>query len=293
MGATVSRWISAFAALGALAATWLLQDRVRAISVGEYAFLPPPAQYLGLTVDPRIIRRLLGTRLVMADLIWIDTIIRADTLHEQEAFTSVYRAFKAVTVLDPDNIGAYYMAGLYLSVIKDDVKGATAILRAGARYLESHTQPSGSRGAWRIYFALGYNLIFEEHEVEEGGKWIMRAAKEPGAPALVIKLAERVSTERGRLDVAARLLNDLYRRANRAEERQRIQTRMLDVAARQELIELNEQFQTFLSSTKAYAFPKKRQLESFFRSTGHARNDMLGRPLTIDDRGRIAPINSR
>lgn len=263
-----------------------LQDSVRRIGAGATALVAPPPQYIGISIDPRIVRRFLGVRLVVADLIWIDTLIKSDINREAEAFTSVYRAFKVITTLDPDNLLAYYVAGMYLSVIKDDIKGASAILHEGVEWMDTHRYVW--KNAWRIPFSLGYNLIYEEQNVEEGGGFIRKAAELPNAPDIAKALARRVSTEQGRLEIAARVLNDVYERASRPEERQRIEAKMINVGVRRELLELNERFQEFLATTKANAFPRRRQFELFLRFINHSGRDMTGGAVYLNAMGKIA-----
>lgn len=280
-------------AMAILCATGFTQDYVRRLSAGEIIFIPAPAEFMGISIDPRIVRRLLGVRLVFADLIWIDTLIKSDTLHEQEPFSRVYRAFHTVVILDPDNLLVYYIAGSYLSIVKDDIKGASAILREGVQYMDTHS--NSWSGAWRIPFTLGYNLIFEERDIDEGSKWIQRAAQFPNAPQMVLTLAKHVATEAGRLEIGSRVLNEMYRSATRIEDKKRIEAKMMDFSERQELYELNEKFQTFIISTKSNAFSKKKQFQFFMRSLGHSGKDMLGRKLGINDGGKVVafPENHR
>lgn len=282
----ISRLKPALIAIAALLLTFFAQDQSRQLNLGELFKIPAPPQYIGVTVDPKVIRRLLGLRVVAADLIWIDAMIKADNAHESAAFTGLYRAFKAASELDPDNFQLHYVAGLYLSVIKNDVRGATVILREGAKRLESRGYSWDK--SWQLLFALGYNLIFEEEEVEEGGRWITKAAELPNAPGHVKSLAAHVSTERGRLEVAAGVLNDMYRRTKNPEDRQRIEQKMIAITANQDLLELNEKFQAFLKQTGAYAFPRKRQLQVFLHSHHHPGVDLLKRKIVIDKTGRLS-----
>jgi hypothetical protein len=270
-----------------LLATGGLQYLIHEVQPAEVAFVEMPADYVGLSVDPRIVRRLLGIRLVAADLVWIDTIIKSDTSHEKKAFTPLYRAFETILALDPDNIIAYYVAGAYLSVVKDDVHGATAILRKGVDYMRSH--PYSWPDAWSLPWTLGYNLVFEENDVEDGARWIKMAAEMPHVPPMVRKIASHVETERGQLEVAERVINDAYRRATRPEEKKAIEMKMVELGVRHELLDLNDRFKAYLSSTKAGAFSRKRQFEVFKRAIGHSGRDMLGRPLEVNDLGRIEP----
>ncbi|MBI2607181.1 MAG: hypothetical protein HYW49_13985, partial [Deltaproteobacteria bacterium] len=120
---------------GLVAAAFALQLYVRDFRAPGTAFVPEPPKFLALSLDPRIIRRFLGVRILAADLVWIDTLIKSDIEREKKDFTTMYQAARVMTALDPDNYFAYYVLGLYLSVIKDDIKGATAFLRDGAQSL--------------------------------------------------------------------------------------------------------------------------------------------------------------
>lgn len=282
-----SKQLSALIPLTLLASASIVQNAMHRISAGGTTLVSQPPQFVGLSIDPRIVRRFLGLRLVAADWIWIDTLLKADATREVEPFTGFYRAFKNIVTLDPDNLYAYYVAGMYLSVIKNDIKGASAILREGTEHLES-TGYTGS-GAWQIYYALGYNLIFEEHDVEAGSEWIRRAAEMPGSTAMIQTLAQHVSTEQGRLEIAARILADLRRRVTRPDEKAQVEKKMTDLAGRQEIADLNEKFQKFLGSTEAYALPKQKAFRFFLRSLGHPGKDLFGRRLGVNALGRIEP----
>jgi hypothetical protein len=63
---------------------------------------------------------------------------------------------------------------------------------------------------------------------------------------------------------------------------------MLDVAVKQELLDLNERFKDFLAKTKSGAFSRKRQFDLFLRNMNHSGKDMLGRPLILNDVGKIS-----
>jgi hypothetical protein len=242
---------------------------------------------MGLSVDPRVVRRLLGLRLIAADLVWIDTLIKADVEKEKDQRGALYRTVETIVALDPDNVIAYYIGGLYLSVIKDDVKGATALLLGGARYLDARGQRMA--GDWMIYFTLGYHLLFEEHDIDGSSEWFQKAGACEDAPFYVKATAQQFTTEKGMLEGGARMLSDFYRKLKTPEEKRRVERKMLEVGARQELLDLNEKFERFLFSTGAYALPRNRQFQLFMRSIGHGGKDLLGRALSINAVGKIAP----
>ena len=101
-------------------------------------------------------------------------------------------------------------------------------------------------------------------------------------------------TEKGRLEVAERVLNDSYRRATRPEEKSRIEAKMLEVSVRHELYDLNERFQVFLvvDDKAGASFSEERGSSRFSgdRSATTGR-DMMGRPLTVNNLGRIVSVD--
>lgn len=274
------------------AAAFALQAFV-GLSIPAHAEKKSETKFFALSIEPRIIRRLLGTRILVADLVWIDTLIKSDILRENVPYTSMYKAARVMTKLDPENFFAYYVFGMYLSVIKDDIHGASALVRSGAQLLKDRmTERSGFSKyflnvAWRVYYALGYNLIFEEVELEEGSRWIREAAAIETAPEYVKNLGRHIETEAGRLEVGARVLLDLMRRVKRDDEKKAIEKKLLRITVMQELADLNTRFAEYLRTTGASGIPRARALNLFLRSIHHAEVDLLGEKLRVDSSGRI------
>ncbi len=272
--------------------TAVLQSQVRSYTKDLVSSVELPPQYVGLTVNPKIVRQFLGLRFLVADLIWVDTLYKADIVREKKSFTDFYHAAKVIIELDPNNLYVYYFSGMYLSVIKDDIAGSTDILKEGANYLEGiNLERSDS---WRLPFALGYNLIFEEQNIEEGAHWIQKASQYEQAPPYLKSLAQRISTEKGRLEVGARILSDLHQRTLRteagelaAEKRKRIEKKMLTIAHKQELLDLNERFSEFLLTTGGYHYSRNRVFNLFLRSMSHSGKDLYGKYLFLDLNGKI------
>jgi hypothetical protein len=129
--------------------------------------------------------------------------------------------------------------------------------------------------------------MFEEHDFEEGAKWAHLAGESTDAPPYVKNLARKVGTHSGLFEVASNILADLHRRARSPEERVRIEEKMSDLAVKQELAELNDKFQEFSRSTGAYAFPRHRQFLLFMKTTGRPHKDLRGRPLRLNQAGKI------
>jgi hypothetical protein len=248
-------------------------------------------KYWGVSLDPQILKRLLGLRVLFADLIWIDALFKSDTVHEAHDYTDFYKTFRSIIFLDPDNLYGYYVGGLYLSVIKDDKKGATAILKEGSDFIDRHPDVKKYGSVWQIPFLLGYHLLFEEKQIEEGGLVLAKVVKEyENIPEYVKRLGERAQTEYGRLELGIRILSDAFQRISSVEEKKKIQKKILELSLKQELVDLNLKFKDFIARSGGDTLSRKRQLQMFFQSIGHPKKDLLGRPLSIDDRGNIVTI---
>lgn len=270
-----------------LVVSFLGQNFSRDWDVTSSSFVPAPPEYLGNKLNVKFVKSFLGTGLLASDLVWIDLLIKSDVNRDNQGFSPFYKAAKTILALDPDNVFACYFAGMYLSVIKNDVKGATSLLKEGAATLEEkklEKQP----GAWKVFFALGYNVLFEEKDFEEGSRWVEKAALHPDAPLYVKRLGQHVANEKGRLEVASRILTDVYSRTVKPEEKKIIEKKLLDLASQQEMFDLNDKFDFYLRSTGAYALPKERAFKSFLRSNSHSGKDFLGRKLGISASGKIS-----
>lgn len=264
---------------------FLVQNQMRSFVKGGTAIVPLPAQYLGLSVRPEVVKRFLGLRLLVADLVWIDTLIKADIVHEGVDYTTLYQSFKLIFDLDPDNLFGYYIAGMYLSIIKDDSKGAIRVLRQGVSTMQKH-QNMGVHWnkAWSLPFLLGFTLMFEEHEFEEGADWIRKAAAFEKAPQYVRGLAGVVEDSKEVYQSAGRILSELLSRTDREDERQRIRERLKDVMLRAELYDMNEHFRQFLRRVHSHA-PKAKLFKQFLRQYPGAR--VKEERLILDSEGNI------
>lgn len=274
--------------LGLITLFGLSQNIVRNWGAAGTAVVELPPAYIGTSINPKVIRRFLGLNVLAADLVWIDTMIKSDITHEEMPYTSIYHAFKTITELDPDNMVAYYIGGLYLSVIKDDIKGASAILYDGVHRLDSHPEDHFAwLNVWRIPFMLGFNLMYEEHDFVEGAKWIRKISEYPNVPDAVRRFSDHVQTERGVLEIGGRILAESLRNATRQDVQERIRAKMVLLAVRSELLDLNEKFEAYLKTTDAQTLSKKRAFANFLKSIAHSGKDLRGHPLLLNSAGKI------
>ncbi len=244
-------------------------------------------RYWGEYINTSMARRFLGLRVSIANLIWVDLLYKSDIRHDSD-FSTFYRAARAILELDPKNYMSVWFSALYLSVIKDDISGASRIFRDAVDALEKdvwvNTHLKGS-----IYFAYGYHLLYEEHNLPLASKYIRLSAEQPSASLLSKRMAETLSTERGQIEVGFRVLNEFYRRVKSDLERKRIEGKMTDLLLKKELLELNEQFDSFRAQRATRGIPRPRAYQLFLRSINHGGRDSIGRKLVLGEHGGIQP----
>ena len=246
--------------------------------------------YWGAQVNPGFVKRFLGLRTVVSDLLWIDILYKSDIKREEFHFTDFYKASQAMMALDPHNIIAAWFCALYLSVIKDDIHGATVLFEQAIQNIEAEPhidQWVDQQALGALYYSYGYHLLYEENDPARAGLFLKKAAQSPKAPELVRALAKDLATERGQIEVGFRILNSYHRRARSPAEKQKIEVKMTALLVRRENLELNEKFSAFKMREGLEGLARGRAFQFFLRSMNHRGRDLLGRILVLDQTGRI------
>lgn len=87
-----------------------------------------------INLNPKLVSiTSLGHKRLISSLFWIFTILESDYEHykQKDLNSWMYLRFKFISELDPHFLQTYTFGGLYLSIIKDDIPGATEIYRKG------------------------------------------------------------------------------------------------------------------------------------------------------------------
>lgn len=97
-------------------------------------------------------------KLLTTDLLWITTLMESDIDHYKgkDLNSWLYHRFNTITELDQKFLEAYTFGGQYLSIVKDDLLGASAIYEKGLKvYPNNYDLLSG--GAFLYAFELEDN----------------------------------------------------------------------------------------------------------------------------------------
>lgn len=120
----------------------------------------------------------MGQKRALASLMWINILLESDEKHykKRDLNSWLYLRLKTLTDLDPYFIEAYRFGSLYLSVIKDDKKGAEALLTQGLQYFPTDSQ---------LNFIMGFHQYFELKQFDKALPYLKRIY--PSAHPLIQK----------------------------------------------------------------------------------------------------------
>jgi hypothetical protein len=185
------------------------------------AYLIPPSNLIFFS---------LGYNEPLADLLWLRTIQDFDFCEAKTEQTAksgrckrgwVYHMIDAITELAPRFREPYVSGGLMLTVIVDDIAGASAIYdKAMAAF------PNDGRLA---YYAA-YQALIEEHDPQKASNLLVIAGRN-GLPPWVFALAANLQKRAGQLALAKSILEDSLKSAPSGHGAERIQQRLDEVNA--------------------------------------------------------------
>ena len=189
-----------------------LQHAAPASGAAEVVYLP----------DARLLRPLvLGYDNVLANLLWFRTISYFGGHFETDrAYPWLARMCDLVTDLDPRAEHVYRFAGLILPWEANEVDQGIRLLEKGVRNLPD---------AWQLHYYLGMTRYFFEDDADAAAEELGIAARLPGAPPLVGRLAAVMYGRRSNPATTIQFLRELLRNAE-SEQMRQVLTRSLEDA---------------------------------------------------------------
>ncbi len=212
-----SGWIHALLVLLAGAAAHRFQRRVDEVRFergeDETLYFPNPAA-LKVAV--------LGYDTAVADLVWVDAVLRFVDIYEGGE-TDQTRWFAAavqtVITLDPSWRTAYFYGGSMLRVL-GAIDESDRVYRQGMEALPDDPF---------FPFSLGMNAYLYHHDRAEAARWLARAARLPSAPAWYGAAAASFLDEQGERRAALRYLKEELDRETRPAVREALRERYLEL----------------------------------------------------------------
>jgi hypothetical protein len=172
--------------------------------------------------DARLLRPLvLGYDNVLANLLWFRTISYFGGHFETDrAYPWLARMCDLVTDLDPRAEHVYRFAGLILPWEANEVDEGIRLLEKGVRNLPD---------AWQLHYYLGMTRYFFQDDPDAAARDLGVAARLPGAPPLVGRLAAVMHGRASNPATTVQFLRELLKNAE-SEQMREVLTRSLEDA---------------------------------------------------------------
>lgn len=178
-----------------LGAVFLFEQRPQYVPYEQPYPMPKEVRYLTA-----------GHQTQLADLLWLRFLQISDFCENNKTNVScsqksvIYQNLDLATDLDPTfEAGIYRVGGLALSVLMDDIEGATLFFDKGLKQYPNY---------WPLLYSAAYHAQFEEKNIDRASQFYARAAQN-GAPDWVSVLAGRLAVDAGNSDFARKVLQTM------------------------------------------------------------------------------------
>lgn len=135
-----------------------------------------------------------GHKRFITDLIWIQTLIESDSEHykNKDLNSWLYLRFLTISELDPFFYQNYLYGGQFLSIIKDDLEGASVIFDKGLKFYPDD---------YDLNYNAGFLYYFEMGDYKKGLLNIEKIQFHSKAPTFFPSLVNKLKLETGSLDL--------------------------------------------------------------------------------------------
>ena len=188
----------------------------------------PKLQQLSYIPDGNVLRiASLGYREVVADFLWLQVIQAMGVKHvPKEVGQWVYHALDVVTTLDPKFVRAYEAGGHALCTIVVMPEESNRLLEKGIRHNPQE---------WRLPFLLAINHYFEFGDNQKAADAMAVAARVPGSPDIVARLAARMLVSAKSPQQAVDLLAKVYEETSDENVRRLLEQRLREAIVERDL----------------------------------------------------------
>jgi len=146
-----------------LASVLMAQD----VGQKHHEYLPPPTEQHGLSTTPfqALVPAILGTREIMASLLWI----RTDDYFHRGEYRPIIRLVKLITTIDPHQIDVYATGAWHMSYNFMDKR----LIREGIDFLKGGVE--NNPNIYDLYFESGYTHMDKTHDFPAAINWYEQA----------------------------------------------------------------------------------------------------------------------
>jgi tetratricopeptide (TPR) repeat protein len=147
-----------------------------------------------------------GHKRLASSLLWISTILESDITHykQKDLNSWMFLRFSTISKLEPKFLTNYTFGGLYLSVIKDDLEGASSIYLTG---LKNYPNDFG------LLKSAGYHFYFEAEDYLHATEVFKKLKNFPNLSFSMKATISRLQAQNGDLGDAYTFLKESLEKA--------------------------------------------------------------------------------
>ena len=169
----------------------------------ERPYLQVSKQESSINFNEQLIAKFnLGLKRLMAASLWISTILESDIEHYKgkDLNSWMFLRFNSISILDPQFYENYVFGGTYLSIVKDDIVGASIIYKKGLELFPYD---------FELLKSAGFHFYFEANDKEQAFPIYQKLKKlRPDNPYFTATLSRMIAAE-GNLEDALEILTEL------------------------------------------------------------------------------------
>lgn len=149
---------------------------------------------------------ILGQYRLSSSVLWSETLLRSDIKHykKEDLNNWMFRRLNLITTLDPYFYISYLYGAVYLSIIKDDLNGASTIYEKGLRVFPND---------FDLNYNAAFHYYFEVGDHDKAVEKLDRIISHPRASSLLKRIYSRLKAEKGNLEDALVVISNLYKNA--------------------------------------------------------------------------------
>jgi hypothetical protein len=203
------------------------------IPLSHWIAAKPKLQQLTYLPDGEYLRiASLGYRELAADLLWLQAIqvMGQRKVSEQEG-RWLYQAIDTLTTIDPKFVRAYEAGSHALCTLVVLPKESNRLLEKGMRHNPQE---------WKLPFLLGINYYFELADDERAAESMALAARLPGAPENLARLAAKLFVSAKSPQQAVEFLAKVYEESTDENVRQLLEIRLKESIVERDILILEE-----------------------------------------------------
>lgn len=173
----------------------------------NYPHIAPSNEQLKVSFSTNFLRLFaLGQERLISSLLWIDTLIDADSEHYKgKDFGSwMYLRFRSISELDPYFYQNYAFGGLYLSIIKDDDFGAKDIYDRALTYYPNDLE---------LLKNAAFHYRFELFDYRKALSLYEKASVNPDFPPYLLGIIARLRNHQNDIEGSLEIVKEMYSKA--------------------------------------------------------------------------------